>query len=55
MRALGGNEAPSWQTPQQGAATSALVAVSPLLDGIGGKDIGDCDEALPTCLVPAPV
>jgi NAD(P)-dependent dehydrogenase (short-subunit alcohol dehydrogenase family) len=33
------------KTPQQGAATSVLLAVSPLLDGIGGRYFNDCNEA----------
>jgi NAD(P)-dependent dehydrogenase (short-subunit alcohol dehydrogenase family) len=36
-----------WKTPQQGAATSVLLATSPLLDGIGGRYFEDCDEAGP--------
>ena len=28
-------------------ATSVLLAVSPLIDGIGGKYFEDCNEALP--------
>src|SRR5258708_5629644 len=36
MRSLaGGSAAPSWKTPEQGAATSVLVATSPLLHGVG--------------------
>jgi NAD(P)-dependent dehydrogenase (short-subunit alcohol dehydrogenase family) len=35
----------SWKTPEQGAATSVLVATSPLLDGIGGRYFEDCNEA----------
>jgi hypothetical protein len=31
----------------QGAATSVLVATSPLLDGIGGRYFEDCNEAGP--------
>jgi hypothetical protein len=34
-----------WKTPQQGAATSVLLAVSPLLDGVGGRYFEDCNEA----------
>jgi NAD(P)-dependent dehydrogenase (short-subunit alcohol dehydrogenase family) len=37
----------SWKTPEQGAATSILVATSPLLDGIGGRYFEDCNEATP--------
>jgi NAD(P)-dependent dehydrogenase (short-subunit alcohol dehydrogenase family) len=38
----------TFKTPQQGAATSVLAAVSPLLDGVtGGRYFEDCNEALP--------
>ncbi|MEV0969677.1 SDR family NAD(P)-dependent oxidoreductase [Microtetraspora glauca] len=48
MRALsGGPTAVTWKTPEQGAATSVLVATSPLLDGVGGRYFEDCDEAAP--------
>ncbi len=33
------------KTPQQGAATSVLLGVSPLLAGIGGRYFEDCGEA----------
>lgn len=33
------------KTPQQGAATSALLAASPLLAGVGGRYFEDCHEA----------
>ena len=33
------------KTPEQGAATSVLVATSPLLDGIGGRYFEDCNDA----------
>jgi NAD(P)-dependent dehydrogenase (short-subunit alcohol dehydrogenase family) len=33
------------KTPQQGAATSVLVAASPLLEGVGGRYFEDCHEA----------
>jgi NAD(P)-dependent dehydrogenase (short-subunit alcohol dehydrogenase family) len=33
------------KTPQQGAATSVLVAVSPELEGVGGRYYEDCHEA----------
>ena len=36
-----------WKTPAQGAATSVLVATSPLLDGIGGRYFEDSQEAGP--------
>lgn len=35
------------KTPEQGAATSVLVATSPLLEGVGGRYFEDCAEALP--------
>ena len=35
------------KTPQQGAATSVLLAASSLLDGIGGRYFEDCNEAAP--------
>jgi NAD(P)-dependent dehydrogenase (short-subunit alcohol dehydrogenase family) len=41
----GGDTTPSWKTPEQGAATSVLVATSPLLDGVGGRYFEDCNEA----------
>jgi NAD(P)-dependent dehydrogenase (short-subunit alcohol dehydrogenase family) len=33
------------KSPQEGAATSVLLAVSPLLEGIGGRYFEDCNEA----------
>jgi NAD(P)-dependent dehydrogenase (short-subunit alcohol dehydrogenase family) len=33
------------KTPAQGASTSVLLAVSPLLEGIGGRYFEDCHEA----------
>jgi NAD(P)-dependent dehydrogenase (short-subunit alcohol dehydrogenase family) len=36
-----------WKTVEQGAATSVLLAVSPLLEGVGGRYFEDCNEALP--------
>jgi NAD(P)-dependent dehydrogenase (short-subunit alcohol dehydrogenase family) len=33
------------KTPEQGAATSVLLAVSPQLDGVGGRYFEDCNEA----------
>ena len=33
------------KTPRQGAATSALLAGSPLLEGVGGRYFEDCNEA----------
>jgi hypothetical protein len=46
-RNLGENEVPAgWKTPQQGAATSVLLAVSPLLKGVGGRYFEDCNETV---------
>ena len=36
---------PIWKTPEQGAATSVLVATSPELDGVGGRYFEDCQQA----------
>jgi NAD(P)-dependent dehydrogenase (short-subunit alcohol dehydrogenase family) len=33
------------KTPEEGAATSTLLAVSPLVQGIGGRYFEDCNEA----------
>ena len=33
------------KTAEHGAATSILAAVSPLLDGVGGRYLEDCNEA----------
>jgi NAD(P)-dependent dehydrogenase (short-subunit alcohol dehydrogenase family) len=33
------------KTPEQGAATSVLLAASPQLDGLGGRYFEDCNEA----------
>ena len=35
------------KTPQQGAATSVLLAASPILDGVTGRYFDDCAEAEP--------
>ncbi|MEU7629922.1 SDR family NAD(P)-dependent oxidoreductase [Nocardia sp. NPDC049220] len=45
LRAAAGGAELRWKTPEQGAATSILVATSPLLDGIGGRYFEDCAEA----------
>jgi NAD(P)-dependent dehydrogenase (short-subunit alcohol dehydrogenase family) len=45
MRVAAGVTGATWKTPEQGAATSILVATSPLLDGIGGRYFEDCNEA----------
>ncbi len=45
---LFGNDVPlRWKTPQQGAATSVLLATSPLVKGVGGRYFEDCNEAVP--------
>jgi NAD(P)-dependent dehydrogenase (short-subunit alcohol dehydrogenase family) len=36
---------PIWKSPEQGAATSVLVATSPQLDGVGARYFEDCQEA----------
>jgi NAD(P)-dependent dehydrogenase (short-subunit alcohol dehydrogenase family) len=47
QRHLGGMKTPPERrkTPEQGAATSVLLATSPLLQGIGGRYFFDCNEA----------
>jgi NAD(P)-dependent dehydrogenase (short-subunit alcohol dehydrogenase family) len=47
LRAETGAANVKWKTPEQGAATSVLVATSPLLDGVGGRYFEDCAEARP--------
>ena len=37
----------TFKTPEQGAATSVLLAASPLTDGVTGRYFVDCNEALP--------
>ena len=37
----------SYKDAQQGAATSCLLAGSPLVEGVTGKYFEDCQEALP--------
>jgi len=44
-----------YKTPEQGAATSVLVATSPLLDGVGGRYFEDCNQAVPYDGGPEPV
>jgi NAD(P)-dependent dehydrogenase (short-subunit alcohol dehydrogenase family) len=46
-RQAGDGKGATWKTPEQGAATSVLVATSPLLDGVGGRYFEDCNEAEP--------
>ena len=47
QRHVGGIQTPPerQKTPEQGAATSVLLATSPLLEGIGGRYFVDCNEA----------
>jgi NAD(P)-dependent dehydrogenase (short-subunit alcohol dehydrogenase family) len=45
LRAAAGGADLKWKTPEQGAATSILVATSPLLDGVGGRYFEDGNEA----------
>ena len=45
MRVAAGVTGATWKTPEQGAATSILVATSPLLDGVGGRYFEDCNAA----------
>ncbi|NKY26201.1 SDR family NAD(P)-dependent oxidoreductase [Nocardia gamkensis] len=45
LRAAAGGARMMWKTPEQGAATSVLVATSPLLEGVGGRYFEDCGEA----------
>lgn len=40
------------KTPEQGAATTVLLAASPLLDGVGGRYFEDCNEAEPVARRP---
>jgi NAD(P)-dependent dehydrogenase (short-subunit alcohol dehydrogenase family) len=46
-RMSSGATAVAWKTPEQGAATSVLLATSPLLDAVGGRYFEDCNEAGP--------
>jgi NAD(P)-dependent dehydrogenase (short-subunit alcohol dehydrogenase family) len=47
MRAAMASSGAVWKTPQQGAATSVLLAASPLVEGVGGRYFEDCGEAGP--------
>ena len=47
MRQATGSRAPNWKTPEQGAATSVLLAASPLVEGISGMYFEDCNQAGP--------
>ncbi|MEH1168496.1 hypothetical protein V6V47_24230 [Micromonospora sp. CPCC 205539] len=37
---------PGWKTPQQGAATSVLLAASPEVDAVTGRYFEDANEAV---------
>ena len=45
---------PAWlrKTPQQAAATAVLLAVSPLLEAVGGRYFTNCNEAQPVARRP---
>jgi NAD(P)-dependent dehydrogenase (short-subunit alcohol dehydrogenase family) len=47
LRAETGPATPTWKSTAQGAATSVLLAASPLVDGVGGRYFEDVNEALP--------
>ncbi len=47
LRAAAGGGTFQWKSVEQGAATSVLLATSPLLEGIGGRYFEDCAEAGP--------
>jgi NAD(P)-dependent dehydrogenase (short-subunit alcohol dehydrogenase family) len=47
LRSAISTEAPAWKTPEQGAATSVLLAASPVLAGVSGRYFEDCNEAAP--------
>ena len=47
LRAAAGGGTFQWKTTEQGAATSVLLATSPLLEGVGGRYFEDCAEAAP--------
>jgi NAD(P)-dependent dehydrogenase (short-subunit alcohol dehydrogenase family) len=45
LRAQASGPAPSWKNTEQGAATSVLLAASPLVSGVTGRYFEDCAEA----------
>ena len=47
LRKATGSTARNFKSTEQGAATSVLLATSPLLDGVGGRYFEDCNEAGP--------
>jgi NAD(P)-dependent dehydrogenase (short-subunit alcohol dehydrogenase family) len=52
LRKLVDSGAYTFKTPEQGAATSVLAAASPLLDGVSGIYLEDCNEAQPVSRAP---
>lgn len=47
IRQSGASTTRRLKTPEQGAATTLVVATSPLLEGVSGKYFEDCNEAPP--------
>lgn len=47
IRLSGGAAVRRVKTPEQGAATTLVVATSPVLEGVSGKYFDDCNEAAP--------
>ncbi|HEV2639419.1 MAG TPA: SDR family NAD(P)-dependent oxidoreductase [Actinocrinis sp.] len=47
LRAQTPGAQPVWKTIEQGAATSVLLAASPVVDGVTGRYFEDCNEAAP--------
>ncbi|MDI1464698.1 SDR family NAD(P)-dependent oxidoreductase [Catellatospora sp. KI3] len=47
LRSATGSGDFQWKTPEQGAATSVLLATAPYLSGVGGRYFEDCNEAGP--------
>jgi len=45
MQQLRAGSSLKFKTPEQGAATSVLLATSPALEGVGGRYFEDCNEA----------
>ena len=46
LRKATGSTARNFKTTEQGAATSVLLAASPLVEGVGGRYFEDCNEAV---------
>ncbi|HEX3831956.1 MAG TPA: SDR family NAD(P)-dependent oxidoreductase [Solirubrobacteraceae bacterium] len=47
LRAATGTRQPNWKTPEQGAATSTMLAASSLIEGVSGRYFEGCNEAGP--------